>query len=180
MQKMMWGSLLGISLGLAGMLTYDLTRFMARSTPPSVVAEAKPLTSFQVDPTWVLSGTPNFRATETTRSPDGRTITGLWACDGPTRFEWTFGLDETVHLLEGRVEVEYLGRKFTLLPGSVATFHAGTKAIWTVPEHAKKSYTLHHPGRLGLLMRRLFPVEADELDAAASPASPRTQSLAVR
>ena len=42
------------------------------------------------------------------------------------------------------------------LPGSVATFHAGTKAIWTVPEHAKKSYTLHHPDWAVRLTRRVL------------------------
>ena len=157
MKKMMLSGLLGASVGLLGMAAYDASRYVVRSQPPSAESVEKPLAPFSVDPSWVLSGQPNFRATETTRSPDGRTITGLWACDGPSSFEWTFGLDETVHLLEGEVEVTYLGRRFVLQPGDTATFHAGTKAVWNVQRHAKKAYTLHHPGRLGLMWRRLFP-----------------------
>ena len=175
MKKIVAGCALGLVFGVSGVLAYDISRYVTRSEPPSVASLDKPLTAFHVDPSWILAGQPNFRATETARSPDGRTITGLWACDGPTRFEWTFGLDETVHLLEGKVEVEYLGQRFTLLPGSVATFHAGTKAVWHVPQHAKKVYTLHHPGRLGLLLRRLFPV-APQVAAPGPGASPAIAS----
>ena len=64
-------------------------------------------------------------------------------------------MDETVHLLEGLVEVDYQGRKFTLRPGDTATFHAGTRAVWHIPQNAKKAYTLYQPPRLVALWRRL-------------------------
>lgn len=159
MKKILIGTGLGVFLALSGVTAFEAGRYLVRSAPPSTESVGRPLTGFSVDPSWIRSGTPNFRATETVRSPDGETITGLWACDGPSFFEWTFGLDETVHLLEGEVTVDYLGRQFTLRPGDTATFHAGTRAVWTVHQYAKKSYTLHHPGRLVLLWRRLFPSE---------------------
>lgn len=171
MNKVLIGAGLGMFLALSGMTAFDAGRYLLRSAPPSTASVERPLTGFSVDPTWIRSGQPNFRASETARSPDGETISGLWACDGPSRFEWTFGLDETVHLLEGEVAVEYLGRQFTLRPGDTATFHAGTRAVWTVREHAKKSYILHHPGRLVLLWRHIFPAAAqpDEVTRVSGP-----------
>ena len=157
MKKIFAGVALGVSLALGGVLAYDAGRYLLRSAPPSAMPVEKPLLGFSVDPSWVRSGKPNFRNVETVRSPDGKSISGLWACDGPSTFEWTFYMDETVHLLEGGIEIDYLGRRFTLRPGDTATFHAGTKAVWHVPQHAKKAYTLYQPGRLALLWRRWFP-----------------------
>jgi uncharacterized cupin superfamily protein len=130
------------------------------TAPPSNLAVQRPLGPFPVDPSWVKMGTPNFRGNEIAHSPDGKSVTGLWACDGPSTFEWRFGADETVHLLEGAVEVDYLGRRFTLKPGDVATFHSGTRAVWHVPVHAKKVYTVHQAGRLVRLWRTVFPPQS--------------------
>lgn len=153
------GSALGGALVLSAGMAFEAGHYLFYAVPPSTVAVQRPLAEFPVDPSWVLSGTPRFRAAETARNPDGSAHSGLWACDGPSTFEWTFGLDETVHLLEGQVDVSYQGHRYTLRPGDTATFHAGTKAVWHVPQYAKKSYVLHHPGRLALLLRKLFPVE---------------------
>ncbi|MBL8302297.1 MAG: DUF861 domain-containing protein [Ideonella sp.] len=155
----------GAVIALAAVVLWNAWSYLHHAPAVSSQTVHRPLQAFSVDPSWVRSGTPNFRAVETARSADGRHITGLWACDGPTTFEWTFGLDETVHLLEGRVEVEYLGRRFVIEPGHTATFHAGTKAVWHVPTHARKVFKLQHPGRLVLAWRRLFP---------PSPAAPGT------
>ena len=103
----------------------------------------------------MLSGTPNVRATMYAVSPDQRTQTGIWECDGPSRFEWRFSVDETVHVLEGRVEIDYQGRHFVLQPGDTAHFQAGTRAVWMVPQHLKKSFTLFRPDRLSAWGDRL-------------------------
>ena len=141
-------ALVGGALALAGKAVLDASRYHERTPPPSSVAVAQPFIEAKVDPSWVKSGEPNFRALETLRTFDDRAVTGLWACDGPSTFEWTFHMDETVHLLEGQVVIDYLGKRFTLEPGHTATFHAGTKAVWHVPRHAKKLYKLTYPGRL--------------------------------
>jgi uncharacterized protein len=135
----------------------DTYRYLFGGAPASTGAEPKPLQGFSVDPGWVKSGQPNFRNAETMRSPDGKTVTGLWSCDGPSTFVWTFHSDETVHLVEGLIEIDYLNRSFTLRPGDTATFHAGTQATWHVPRHATKAYTLQEPGRVVKLLRRMFP-----------------------
>ena len=138
----------GAALVLAGGAVYEAIVYHDRMAPPSAAPVARLLGPFNVDPSWVRSGTPNFRGTETARSADGSGATGMWACDGPSTFEWRFGSDETVHLLEGKIEVEYLGRHFTLNPGDTATFHQGTRSVWHVPQYAKKVFVLHQPGRL--------------------------------
>jgi uncharacterized protein len=135
----------GALLALAAVAAFDAVRYHHAAPAPSAQALSRPLGEFQVDPSWVLSGKPVFKGVETLRSPDGRVVSGLWACEGPTTFEWQFSHDETVHLLEGHVEVEYLGRRFSIRPGDTATFHAGTRAVWHVREYAKKAYTLHQP-----------------------------------
>ena len=139
----------------AGVLAFDTGRYIQRVSAPSAKAVNRPLMPMEVEASWIKSGNPVFTTTETARSPDGRTINGLWACVGATTFEWTFALDETVHVLEGEVHIDYLGRQFTLKPGDTATFHHGTRALWRVPQHLKKAYTLHQPGRLVLLWRWL-------------------------
>jgi len=135
----------------------DAGLYLHRATAPSSEPVHHDLVAFDVDPSWIKAGSPTFRAAEVSRSPGGRQVVGIWACDGPTTFEWSFALDETVHLLEGEIDVQYLGSRFKLRPGNTATFHAGTKAVWTIPEKAKKLFKLEHPGKLVLLWRKLFP-----------------------
>lgn len=159
MKKIVASVLVGGALAVAAMLAYEAYREVADSAPASLASVQKPLMSFSVDPSWIISGTPNFRNTETVRLPDGKSVSGLWACDGPSSFVWTFYMDETIHLLEGKIDIDYQNRHFSMRPGDTATFHAGTNAVWHVPEHAKKSYTLHHPGRLTLLWRRLVRMQ---------------------
>ena len=159
-QKQLIAATAGALLVLAGTAVYEASTYHQRMAPPSSVPVARALGRFDVDPSWVKSGTPNFRGTETARAADGSGSTGLWACDGPSTFEWRFASDETVHLLEGQVHVEYLGRHFTLNPGDTATFHFGTRAVWHVPQHAKKVFVLHQPGRLVRLWRKVFPAGA--------------------
>lgn len=170
-------ALVGASLCALALVAWDSARALAHSPEPSSTAVSRPLQPFEVDPSWVRSGVPNFRAAETSRSADNRHISGLWACDGPTTFEWTFGLDETVHLLEGEVHVTYQGRRFVLRPGDTATFLADTKAVWHVPKGAKKSFTLHHPGQVARLWRWFDRTLDEAMNDTTPSAEPRTTAL---
>ena len=139
MKNTLLGLVLGALLTAASWTAYDTYRSVTVSAPASTTVHDKPLLGFSPDPSWLRSGTPNFRNAEISRSPDGRSIGGVWACDGPSTFEWTFFMDETVYLLEGLVEIDYQGQRFTLRPGQTATFHAGTKALWHVPVPVKRA-----------------------------------------
>lgn len=91
----------------------------------------------------IKSGAPNFRAAAYSLSSDGKTLSGVWSAEGPSRFDWSYSSDEAVYIQEGGVEIEYLGRQFKLNPGDTAFFHAGTKATWSVPQHVRKTWTIH-------------------------------------
>jgi uncharacterized cupin superfamily protein len=114
----------------------------------SSAAATEPMRSFEIEPRWLLDGQPRFSTVEVARSPDGRSVTGIWVCDGPGKFEWHFDRDEVVWVLEGRVDVQYRGQNFTLGPGQRAVFKAGTTAVWHVPQYLRKVFTLNDPGPL--------------------------------
>lgn len=149
------GSLL-VNVVLIALLGLGYARQLRHDQSPSAQELQRPLELITIDPSWIKSGTPIFKLAQTTHIPSASVTTGLWSCDGPTHFEWTFGADETVHILEGEVDIEYLGKKMSLQAGETAFFHANTKASWHVPKHVLKSYTLHEPGRMVRWYRAIF------------------------
>jgi uncharacterized protein len=99
-----------------------------------------------IDPSWVRSGSPIFQGTVFERSDPWASTSGIWECTGPASFEWHYGVDESIYILEGSADIEYMGRKFTLHEGDSTEFVAGTTAVWTVEDHVKKTFRIHHPG----------------------------------
>lgn len=118
------------------------------------------LTAAPIDPAWVLAGEPVARMAHLAGSRDGASYTALWDCTAGT-FRWRFGVDETVHVLAGEVEVTWEdGTSRLLAAGDVAHFHAGSAATWYVPTYVRKLAFLHDPRsrvhrRLGALRTRL-------------------------
>ena len=104
----------------------------------------------------MISGSPKIRVNEYGQSHYESFTSGIWECTGPAQFEWHYPVDESIYILEGAVQIEYLGKKFTLNAGDSTHFAAGTVAKWTVPERVKKTYAIYEPGRLVRLMRRIF------------------------
>jgi uncharacterized cupin superfamily protein len=146
----------GVVMALLAITAFDAARFVLRARPVLPAPASQPLKEYAVDASWVSSGKPLFRTAETSRSADGRTISGLWSCEGPAIFEWRFDTDETLHVLEGEARVAYLGHQVTLRPGDVYTFHAGTRATWEVERYIKKSWTIHVPHAVGAWWRQLL------------------------
>src|SRR5690606_19668881 len=98
-----------------------------------------------INPAWVLEGSPVARAGEIARSSDGTTLSAVWDCTAGT-FTWHFGVDETVHIVDGEVEVSANGfGTRTLRAGDVTLFRAGTTARWRVPVYVKKIAYCRHP-----------------------------------
>lgn len=157
MKRALAAAIVGIIVTSGAFLVVDTGRYLAAAPPPSATALEAPMAPVSVDPNWIRSGEPAFTQVEISRSPDGRISHGLWSCTGPTTFEWQFHVDETVYVLEGEVDIEYQGSRFTLHPGDSATFLSGTTAVWTVDTYLKKSYTLSNPGPLGRWWRSAFP-----------------------
>ncbi len=98
-----------------------------------------------IQPEWILSGEPKARAAEVARSADGASNTMIWDCTAGS-FRWFFGVDETVHIIEGEVFVRDDKDNARLLrAGDVAFFPAGTWMTWRVDNYVRKVAFLRHP-----------------------------------
>lgn len=116
----------------------------------SVALQPAPIT-----PGWIVEGTPVARATELSRSTDGTTVSLVWDCTAGT-FDWYFGVDETVHILEGEVEVSAEGVPPRVLKaGDVALFRSGTTSRWRVKTYVRKLAFCRHamPKPVGFALR---------------------------
>jgi uncharacterized cupin superfamily protein len=63
----------------------------------------------------------------------------LWRCD-PMSFEYSFAGDESFLIISGRVRIELKdsGGTLDLRAGDVASFHKGTRSVWTIVERLEK------------------------------------------
>lgn len=151
---LLWASLT-LNLLLATAVYLELGDDFVHAPPPSKVAQHRMLAPIDVNPAWIKSGTPKFLSAYTSELDSVGVSTGLWSCEGPTVFEWVYGTDETIHVLEGGAEIEYLGTHLSIGPGDTVFFRSGTKATWTVKDRIYKSWVLHDPGRLARWYRRI-------------------------
>lgn len=145
---------LGVACGWAGWQVWGAYQYVAGMPGASVQAVAVPLMPLLNAPADISAGVPGFRAAPYAELANGQASSGIWASDGPATFEWHFGSDEVVYVLEGLVEVDYQGHRFSLKPGDTAVFLQGTRSVWHVPQHVKKSYTLFNPNAAVRLWRR--------------------------
>lgn len=152
--------LIGVAVGMILFLVasqgYNALKLGMRVPEPLQTPRRVELDRIPAESARVLSGTPNFRASITSRSYDGRTDSGVFAADGPSRFVWRYQSDESIYIMEGSVEIEYAGRRFTLNPGDAADFRAGTSATWYVPRYVKKAFSEQYPGRLARWTRSVL------------------------
>lgn len=154
---------LDLLFGIIGALVATFIAYLARAkngylryNEKLAKHESVPLGLYEIPASWITSGSPVFRSNVFAAAHDKSSASGLWECTGPGAFEWHYGRDESIYVLEGFAEVEYLGRKFTLRPGDCTHFAAGTTSRWVVTERIKKSYTLYDPGWVVRKMRRVL------------------------
>jgi uncharacterized cupin superfamily protein len=97
---------------------------------------------------WVRQGNPIARAVRLWGSADNIASTMVWECSAGL-FEWHYGEEETVMVLEGEVFVTPEGgREFRLGPGDTAVFRFGSKAVWRIPERVRKVAICRHEAPL--------------------------------
>jgi uncharacterized cupin superfamily protein len=97
-----------------------------------------------INPDWILEGNPIAKATTLAVATDNTLSCAVWECSAG-KFQWVFGLDEIVQILEGEVVIEEQnpGRKVhTLRVGDIALFPDGLTAHWTVSKYVKK-FAIH-------------------------------------
>ncbi|MDM9627060.1 cupin domain-containing protein [Rhizobium sp. S152] len=103
------------------------------------------MVSTPINPDWIISGEPQARTAEHSRSHDDAALTAMWDCTAG-EFRWFFGWDETVMIVEGEVHiVAEDGTERQLHAGDVAFFAAGTWAVWKVDNYVRKVAFLRKP-----------------------------------
>ncbi|MGO4330522.1 cupin domain-containing protein [Cupriavidus sp. 2TAF22] len=97
-----------------------------------------PLQTCPIEAAWIRAGEPQSRAATHSRSIDGMASTSLWECTGGA-FQWHYGWEETVLILEGKVKVTSPGGRVHMLqPGDIAYFPANTTWLWEVDGYVRK------------------------------------------
>ena len=87
---------------------------------------------------WILEGQPVARAALLSSSADGTASTYYWDCTAG-RFNWFYGFDETLHILEGSVTLKApSGSSRRVVAGDIIFFPAGSQAEWTVDKYIRK------------------------------------------
>ena len=91
-----------------------------------------------IDPTWIIEGTPQARSRPLSLAVDGTIKAELWDCSAG-RFDWHYGSDELIHILEGGAELTSSRGSVTRIgPGDIVYFSPGQTVRWHVPEYVKK------------------------------------------
>jgi uncharacterized protein len=114
---------------------------LKRSKAPIVVrsiATDDDLAPRPIHPEWLRDGTPRTRARSLPFTDDASLFGTIWETTAG-RFEWHYGSDELVAILEGEVEITPpTGEPFTLRRGDLVFFPAGQIMHWHVPVYVKK------------------------------------------
>jgi uncharacterized protein len=86
---------------------------------------------------WILEGDPRARAVLLSSSADGTASTFIWDCTAG-RFNWYYGVDETIYVLEGGMTIKDAGGTHHLNAGDTIYFPAGVSAEWIVKSYVRK------------------------------------------
>jgi uncharacterized cupin superfamily protein len=119
---------------------------------------------------WVLEGNPQARTHVLSRSSDGTATTVIWDCSAG-RFEWHYGIDETIYFIEGSVIIrDQAGIAHRLSAGDTVFFPAGTRAEWTVENYVRKVAFLRTPLPWQVLLLRKVYLNLKRLVGKGAPA----------
>lgn len=140
--------ILGFFAGVFSVYFYNAFRHAHRVPHISGYKKSLPIMPITLDPSWIKSGNPVVKSIEFTSSTSFNSFSGIFEVEGPTVFEWQFGLDESIYILEGKVDIEYRGKLYKLVSGDTAFFHRDSKAIFRVDKGFKKAWTCYQPGSI--------------------------------
>lgn len=170
---MVWHVMIASVAAMAGRSVPAISRSKSRRKIATVISAASHALDMQpapINPEWIISGNPQARMADHSRSGDRAAYTALWDCTSGT-FRWFFGWDETVHILQGEVHVTAEdGSVHHLRAGDVAYFKAGTWATWRVDNYVRKVAFLRRPFPWPIafayrLKNKLLPVKTPSLAA---------------
>ncbi len=113
---------------------------------PSLIESARiagDLQPIPINGSWIIEGTPTARGRAISRSLDGQVWTVVWECT-EGRFNWHYGYDETVLILEGSIVLESEHLPPTRYrAGDLILFRKGAHARWHVEGYVKKLALCH-------------------------------------
>lgn len=92
----------------------------------------------------ILEGVPDCRGLFTAESADEGASAGFWSCD-VGRYEFYFGYDEFVYLIEGELTVHCDGRSFAMRAGDTAHFPQGCTTVWEITRKMTKYFVARAP-----------------------------------
>jgi hypothetical protein len=91
-----------------------------------------------INPNWILDGNPVSCNKVLSSSADGTASTVIWDCTAG-RFNWFYGIDETLYVIEGSVVIkDVTGVARRLGVGDMVYFPAGSHAEWSVEDYVRK------------------------------------------
>jgi uncharacterized cupin superfamily protein len=128
----------GPMFGLQSENTMTIAIAPSRSTVAGEVAEA--FTGFDA----VLDGEPAARVAwlRTGSGGEGMLYTGMFTAQ-PSTFRYTFGGDESFHVLDGDFDIAVdSGPVITLGPGDIASFPKGAASTWTIRAALRKFFVI--------------------------------------
>ena len=140
----------------------DITdRFTVRGPSPVTVAldADEGLVDAPLPTGWVIDGNPCPRMRITATARGGGISSGVWCCQ-PSRFTFTYHVDEYVHIISGRVTVIANTHVHELSAGSTAMFPRGLRTEWTVHEPIHKVFVLGNEPRSTRFFRRVRSIVA--------------------
>jgi hypothetical protein len=109
-----------------------------RRTDIPVFSDRLDLNDAPIDPAWIVEGAPRARNRILWNSGDKTGYCMLWDCTAG-QFNWTYTVDELVHVMEGGVTVTGPdGIAKTLNPGDVVLFPEGITVHWHVQNYVRK------------------------------------------
>ena len=94
---------------------------------------------------WILGGNPTARGRILSRSADDTAWTAIWECTAG-QFNWFYGIDETVYVIDGSVTITAPGAPPRRVgAGDSIFFPSGSSAHWNVEDHVRKIAFLRKP-----------------------------------
>jgi uncharacterized cupin superfamily protein len=107
-----------------------------------------------LDPADILDGEPMAFITPLANTEDGALSSGFWRCTAG-RFNWHYGVDEVIHILEGTARIRDHAHVVwrDIGPGDSVLFPRGSSAEWIVDKHVRKFYVTMGPRKS--LVRRV-------------------------
>ena len=91
-----------------------------------------------MDPSWILEGNPEARSRRLFLDPDRSISAILWDCTAG-RFDWHYGGDEIIQIVDGEAELTFpSGTVTTVKPGDIVYFPGAQIVRFNVPKYVRK------------------------------------------